>query len=87
LVCGNHQGQRPRAPRKQAGHTSASDQCQNQLQICLALQQLSTQAIGADCSILLTQTSVSGQSSLLLAQRMRVQKTLAHSAQEFLQRI
>ncbi|KIN73527.1 hypothetical protein Z949_2718 [Sulfitobacter guttiformis KCTC 32187] len=44
-------------------------------------------AIGADCSILLTQTSVSGQSSLLLAQRMRVQKTLAHSAQEFLQRI
>ena len=28
LVCGNHQGQRPRAPRKQAGHTSASDQCE-----------------------------------------------------------
>ncbi|MFT5630920.1 MAG: hypothetical protein ACI9HB_002093, partial [Gammaproteobacteria bacterium] len=41
----NHQGQRPRAPRKQAGHTSASDQCLNQLQICLALQRLSTQDI------------------------------------------
>jgi hypothetical protein len=25
LVCGNHQGQRPYAPRKQAGHKTASD--------------------------------------------------------------
>ena len=31
LVSGNHQGQRPRAPRKQAGHKTASDYCPNQL--------------------------------------------------------
>ena len=28
LGRGNHQGQRLRVPRKQAGHTSASDQCE-----------------------------------------------------------
>jgi len=49
--CPEREGQRPRAPRKQAGHTSASDQCQNQLQICLALQQLSTQDIELRCAL------------------------------------
>ncbi|MCV3274453.1 hypothetical protein, partial [Roseobacter sinensis] len=42
LACGNHQGQRPRAPRKQAGHTSASDKCQSASKKRLAMQELST---------------------------------------------
>lgn len=51
LGRGNHQGQRLRLPREQAGHTSASDQCKI-TQKSLAMQELSTQAIHAPRSIL-----------------------------------
>ena len=45
LVSGNHQGQQPRALRKQAGHTTASDKRSYQLKKCLAMQEPSTQVI------------------------------------------
>lgn len=37
-VSGNHQGQQPRALRKQAGHTTASDRRSYQLKKYLAMQ-------------------------------------------------
>ncbi len=45
LVSGNHQGQQPRALRKQAGHTTASDRRSYQLKKCLAMQEPSTHDI------------------------------------------
>ncbi len=51
LVSGNHQGQQPRALRKQAGHTNASDRRSHQLKKYLAMQEPSTQDIRVWCSI------------------------------------
>ena len=45
LVSGNHQGQQPRALRKQARHKTASDRRSFQLKKCLAMQETSTQDI------------------------------------------
>ena len=50
LVSGNHQGQQPRALRKQAGHTTASDKRSYQLKKCLAMQEPSTQDVRAERS-------------------------------------